>query len=172
MTEAAVPGFNLIDALKYGAIGISFVCLLLAFWSNQTLLKKAGGLQKQVLDALVAHSRWTMKFSFVCLLAAIAIEGVDHFSLPVTVKFKIVPSTLDLDVKQIRSPIPMPLPMHVEVSTLNGDVPLDNGVPVAPGSTVIIYVDQLWNAVKQLDSIVYGQQQRTTNTAGIVEPKQ
>ncbi len=173
MTEPALSQFNFIDVLKYGAIGISLVCLLLAFWSNQSLARGAARLPEDTLKNLLAHARWTMKFSFACLLAAVAIEAVGHFYIPITLQVEIVPSNLESDAKRMRSLKDIAQPIRVEVAPSTSEVKLTNGsarVSVAANSTILVYVDNMWSAVKTLDNVAYGSQQQANGAAGTLEP--
>jgi hypothetical protein len=164
---------NLLEVLKYGAIGISLACLLLAFWNNQALAARASALPEKVLHELLSHARWTMKYSFACLMAAIVIEVIGRYDAPIELSVGIVPSNLDVDAKRIRSLPEISSPVRLQVGTETFDLP--NGslkVRVGPNTTLLIYVDGIWSAVKDLDGIVYGQQQIASGRAGTLEPKQ
>lgn len=174
MTPPDVSQIDFVQLLKYGAIGISLVCLLTAFWNNQSLTLKASTIPPETLDRLLAHARWTMKFSFACLIAAILIEGISHFSAPITVRVSVVPSNLDSDLQRIRTLKVIGEPVRIQVGSEARDIELKNGtgqIQVGPNTTLLVYVDGMWSAFKDLDGIAYGQQQHSLGTAGVLEPK-
>jgi hypothetical protein len=175
MNASSASQFDFVAVLKYGAIGISLVCLLTAFWNNQILARRAGNIPQETLARLLTHAKWTMKFSFACLLAAIAIEAVDHFYAPITVRIGVVPANLDSDVQRIRSVKVDGEPVWLQVAADPTHVALKNGsgeIKVTPNATVVVYVEGIWSAVKDLDGLAYGQQQRALDTAGgTLEPR-
>jgi hypothetical protein len=176
MSAASASSFDFVAVLKYGAIGISLVCLLTAFWANQSLARRAGEIPEETLATLLTHAKWTMKYSFACLLAAILIEGVSHFYVPITVRIGVVPANLDSDVQRIRSVKVDGDPVWLQVAADPKHVELKNGsgeIKVTPNATVVVYVDGIWSVVKDLDGLAYGQQQRALDTAGgTLEPRQ
>jgi hypothetical protein len=169
MIGRSSPQLSLIDALRYGAIGISFICLILAFLANQNLTRDAQTLPERTLTKLLAHAKWTMAFSFACLVAAIAIEFADRWAIPVTMRISVVPP---IDVGRLHYLRAQPLPVHVQVGA---DAPIElsgsQKLLIPPDTTLLVDVDGMWEAVKDLDGDLYGQQKRTSHSGGVVEPK-
>ena len=159
-----------IGFLKYGAIGVSMACLILAFWTNFNLTRRAQHLQPDALKGLIDYGKWTMKFSVLCLLIAAAVELASHFELPTALVVDVSPTDLEADAKRVHlSRIDKPLRLRFA----GGDVSLLNGagrIMVTRGSTLYVNLDAMWSALKATDDIAYGERERANGNGNTVDP--
>lgn len=163
----------LLDALKYGAIGVSLACLILAFANSRDLNKCAAQLSENKLKHLTAHSRWTMVFAALCLVSAVGVEALEHRQRPVTLSVDVHPSDF-IDRAKTLAPLQgVPTPVLIRVAGSADEVQIQKGtgqLRVNNGSTLSINFESMFYAIAQLEAVQIGEQRRQVQKAGIVEP--
>ncbi len=164
-----------VELAKLGAIGVSVVCLILAFrWSSQ-VTRLAHEISPDRLKTLTVNARWTLSFATVFLVVALISEFLTHRAGATDLGLELVPSDLETTTRQLKILKPVPEPVRVKVAGAPGAIQFQAGtarVSVFPNSTISVDVHEMIPAMVTAEAIAAGEQQVRLGNAGRTEPQQ
>ena|SRR5437588_8208989 len=164
-----------VELAKLGAIGVSVVCLILAFqWSSQ-VTKLAKDLSPDRLKALTTHARWTLCFSAFFLVVALVSEILTRPPGSTDLGLELVPSDLDVTTKQLKILKPVTEPIRIKLAGASDPIAFKLGsahVSVGAGSTLSVDVHEMISAMTTAEAIAAGEQQLRLVNGGKTEPQQ
>jgi hypothetical protein len=163
-----------IELAKLGAIGVSVICLVLAFrWANK-LTTIAHELSPERLKTLTVHGRWLLSFSALFLLIALVSEVETRRPLATDLGLEVVPSDLDTVTKQLKILKPVLEPVRVKLAGAASPIQFKLGtahVSVGDGSTLSVDVHEMISAMTTAEAIAEGEQQYRLGNGGKTEPQ-
>jgi hypothetical protein len=162
-----------LELAKLGALGVSVVCLLLAFrWAAQ-LTRIAHELTPERLRTLTIHGRWLLAFSTLFLLVALVSELETHRPAALDLGLELVPSDLDTATKQLKVLQPVLEPVRVKLAGAANPIQFKLGtahVSVGDGNTLSVDVHEMITAMATAEAIAEGERQYRLGNGGKTEP--
>jgi hypothetical protein len=164
-----------VELAKLGAIGVSVICLILAFRSNSQVSKLAGSLTPERFRGLTAHARWTLSFATVFLLIALVSEILTRQQSATDLGLELVPNDLDSATKQLKILQPVLEPVRVKLAGAPDPIQFRSGtarISVQAGSTLSVDVHEMIVAMSTAEAIAAGEQELRLGNGGKTEPQQ
>ena len=164
-----------VELAKLGAIGVSVVCLILAFrWSSQ-VTKLAHEITPDRLKTLTVHARWTLCFATIFLVVALVSEILTRQAGATDLGLELVPSDLDATTRQLKILKPVLEPVRIKIAGAPAAIQFQSGtarVSVAANSTLSVDVHEMISAMVMAEAIATGEQQVRLGNGGRTEPQQ
>jgi hypothetical protein len=164
-----------VELAKLGAIGVSVICLLLAFrWSAQ-VTRLARELTPDRLKLLTTHARWTMSFAMAFLAVALIAEIIDKKPVSTDVGVELVPSDFDVKTKNIKLLTLVPEPIRIKLAGDTDAIHFKSGtghLTIAAGSIVSVDVNEMVSAMETAQAIAAGQELALAGKGGELRQQQ
>lgn len=159
-----------VELAKLGAIGVSVVCLILAFRWNAQITREASKLSLKHMEVLMGHARWTMLSTVVCLLIALGSEVLGRWKLPTQLGLELVPADLDAVAAKIKLLTAVSKPIRVKLAGTSDPIEFINGtgrVSIAEGNTLSVDVHEMLAAMQAAELIAEGERRARMGQAGL-----